>query len=130
MSASRGREVNTAERVPMTIRASTAVRRAPGVAALNSGERRMHRHHAGAEAAPETIDQLRRQGDLRHEHQRLAAICDGRRDHPQIHLGLAAARDPVEQVRGKARQGGEDGGNAMSLMIRQTELTRQRLHGV
>ena len=39
-----------------------------------AAQRRMHDHDAGAEAAPESIDELRRQRDFRHQHQRLAAV--------------------------------------------------------
>jgi hypothetical protein len=61
----------------------------------------MQHHDAGAEAAPEALHQLRRQGDLRHQNQRLAAGGDGRGNDAQVHLGLAAAGDAVQQVRGK-----------------------------
>jgi hypothetical protein len=35
----------------------------------------MQHDHAGAEAAPKALDELRRQGDLGHQHQRLAAAA-------------------------------------------------------
>ena len=97
-----GSGVNTAERVPMTIRAwpLCAARQASRRSAV--GEARVHRDHAGAEAAPEALDQLRRQGDFRHEHQRLAAARDGRGDDAQVDLGLAAAGHAVQQVHAEA----------------------------
>ena len=84
-----------------------AVSRAPGLAALAGGEARMQDDDAAAEAVLETLDQLRRERDLGHQHQRLTrrAACrvlrERGRDGLQIHLGLAAAGDAVEQMRGE-----------------------------
>ncbi|MNM95964.1 hypothetical protein D3C81_1084270 [compost metagenome] len=58
---------------------------------------RMQRMHRDAQAAAEAGQHLRRQPDLRHQHQRLAALLQALADRLQIHLGLAAAGDTVEQ---------------------------------
>ena len=64
---------------------------------------------AVAEARAEQRRHLRRQRDLRHEHQHAAAASPDRVSEPQVDLGLAAAghavqqRD-VERLRGRQRQ--------------------------
>ena len=80
------------------------VRSAPGIAALGPGQPRMHGDHARAEAAPKSLDELRRQRDLGHEDQHLAVGAQRGVDDLQIHLGLAAARDAVEKMRGEAAE--------------------------
>ena len=50
-----------------------------------------------AEAARKTADELRREPDLGHQHQRLPAACQHAIDGGQINLGLAAAGDSVQQ---------------------------------
>ncbi len=84
-----------------------AVCRAPGIAALVVRETRVHNGHTGAEAAAESIEQLRRQGDLGHQNQSLAAGRYGGSDDPQVNLGLAAAGHAVQQVHGEGRKRGE-----------------------
>ena len=61
----------------------------------------MQRHHAGAESAPEALDQLRRERDFRHQHQGLAAAGDRRGDDSQVNLGFAAAGDAVSRCAAK-----------------------------
>ena len=79
----------------------------------------MHGHDARTETLRKAIDQLRRQGDFRHQHQRLAALRNGGRDDTQIHFGLAAAGHAVQEMRGEAvrcpSRFGEDGGDALCL---------------
>ena len=65
----------------------------------------MHRH---AQPYAEALQHLRRQADLRHQHQRLAATCQALGDRLQVDLGLAAARDAIEQQRREAATGGAD----------------------
>ena len=84
-----------------------AMCRAPGIAALVVRKTRVHDGHAGAETAAESIEQLRRQGNLGHQNQSLAAGCYGGSDDAQVHLGLAAAGHAVQQVHGKGRERGE-----------------------
>jgi hypothetical protein len=105
-----------------------AMRRPPGIAALAVRQARMHHHHSGAEAAAEAIDQLRCQGDFGHQHQSLAAIRDRGGNDAQVHFGLAAAGHAVDQVRGKARQGGDYGGNAEFLCLGESHFAGTRLH--
>ena len=67
------------------------------------------------------LHELRRQGDLRHEHQRLAAAGNGGGNDPQIHLGLAAARHAIEQVHAEIRQRGANGFDRLSLRAGERE---------
>ncbi len=59
---------------------------------MQHGERRI-------EARGEARDELRRQRDLGHQHQRLLAARHDRFDRAQVDLGLAAAGDAVQQER-------------------------------
>ena len=56
----------------------------------------LHRQPA-AEGGFEAADHLGRQADLRHQHQRPAALSQRFLDETQKHHGLAAAGDPVQQ---------------------------------
>ena len=114
----------------------TGVRCAPGVAPLHSREARMHGHHARTEAAAEAIDQLRRQGDFRYQHQSLAAPRNGRRDDAQVHLSLAAAGHPVHEMRGESvrrplscPRRRQDGGDALRLRFGERHVAGARLQG-
>jgi hypothetical protein len=53
--------------------------------------------HPATEAAREALDQLRGEGDLGNEEQRLPAVDPGSLGGRQVDLGLAAAGDAVEQ---------------------------------
>ena len=105
----------------------TAVRRAPRVATLTIRQARVHDGNAAAETAAEALDQLRRQGDLRHQDQGLAPGCDGRRDDPQVHLRLAAAGHAVEQMRVEVGQCGENGIDGLILRTAEREPARMDL---
>ena len=48
--------------------------------------------------------ELRRQADLRHEDERLAAALEHASDEVQVDLGFSTSRDPVQQQRGEAAQ--------------------------
>ena len=65
-----GTGANTAERVPMHDARCAAAARAPGRSALAVGERGMQRGDRHREALAEARDELRREPDLRHQHQR------------------------------------------------------------
>ena len=80
----------------------------PGVASLGSRESRVQYCESAVKAPLKSIDELRSQRDFRHQHERLAAAGDCSLDRAQIDLGLAAARDSVEQNRGEARQRSDD----------------------
>ena len=99
-----------------------AVRRAPGIAALAIRQGRVHHRDAAAETAAKALDQLRRQGDFRHQHQRLAAGCDGGGDDPQVHLGFAAAGHAVEQVRAEVGKCSENGCHSLRLRSGEREF--------
>ena len=58
----------------------------------------------GAVAPPEARQGLRRQGDLGHQHQYLAAAAEHIGDGAQVDLGLAAAGNAFKQVRREAVQ--------------------------
>ena len=52
--------------------------------------------------------ELRREADLRHQHQRLLPALEHPRDQAQVDLGLAAAGDAVQQERLEAAERGAD----------------------
>ncbi len=54
-------------------------------------------HGDRAEAPAKTLDGLRREADLRHQHDRLPAVAHHLFDGLDIDLGLAAARHAVDQ---------------------------------
>ena len=58
-----------------------------------------HRHRVAraGEPALEPLDRLRRQGNLRHQHERAPTLRARHRDGLQVDLRLAAAGDPVQQ---------------------------------
>ena len=111
-----------------------AVRSPPGLAALARSEARMQHHDAGAEAPVETLDQLRGKRDLGHQHQRLPrraarfVLCKRRRDGLQIHLGLAAARDAVEEIGREASERCADRLQDVDLRAGEHDVTRPRLN--
>ena len=70
----------------------------PLVAALARRQPRMEQRHAVAEPRREPRDRLGRQPDLRHEHDRALPPLQRRLGGRQVDLGLARARDPVQQV--------------------------------
>ena len=65
--------------------------------ALSGCQRRVPHGHALAQSRPQAPQQLRREGDLGHQHQRRQAALPRHRDGPQVHLALAGSRDPVQQ---------------------------------
>ena len=67
------------------------------VAPLGLGQRGVQHRDALAEACREAAQRLRRQGDLRHEHDRPAAAPERRRAGLEVDLGLAAARRAVQE---------------------------------
>ena len=56
----------------------------------------MHAPHLPGEAADETPHGLRGEGNLRHQHDRLATLLQGLRHRRQIDFGLARAGHPVQ----------------------------------
>ena len=95
-----------------------AARRAPGPQSLDVGQRRVQHRERHGEARRETGDQLRRQRDLRHQHERLLAALHDGVDRAQVDLGLAAARDAVQQERRVAARGGGNRLDRVTLLRR------------
>ena len=69
--------------------------------------------------------ELRRQVDLRHEHERLPAAREHRVGRAQVDLGLAAAGDAVQQDR--ARRGGDASAASIALIAAACALGQRRL---
>ncbi len=80
-------------------RGLAAAGRPPRAQPLRIAERRMQHREWRVEARREPCHQLRRERDLRHQHQRLFAACHDLGDRTQVHLGLAAAGHAVQQER-------------------------------
>ena len=72
-----------------------------------------------AETLLEARRGLRRQSDLRHQHQRLAALTQHFGNDSQVDLRLAAAGDAVQKVRGGTAEGCGDRLDGSSLGRRQ-----------
>ena len=85
-----------------------AARGQPSPHAIAPRERRMQHHHRDAQPGPKSLDHLRREPDLRHQHQGLSTGRDHALDERQIDLGLPAARDTIEQEHVESAQGGLD----------------------
>ena len=73
------------------------------VAALGVGQPRVQDRHGVAEAGAKAADRLRRERDLRHEHDRAQPTLERGRRGLEVDLGLAAAGRPVEQEVAAAR---------------------------
>ena len=95
-----------------------AARRTPGPQSFDVGQRRVQHGERHGEARGETGNQLRRQRDLGHQHQRLLAALHDGVDRAQVDLGLAAARDPVQQERRVAARGGGNRLDRVTLLRR------------
>ena len=84
----------------------------PLVVALARGESRVQDGEAIAEPRPEACHRLRRQADLRHQHDRPLAARQGRLDRGEVDLGLARAGDAVQELLARrprfAVEGGDD----------------------
>ena len=116
MSPRSGTGANTAERVPTHDARMAAEGVAPRAQPLLIGERRMQHRHRGCEALAEAADELRGEPDLRHQHQRAAPGREHRCHELQIHLGLAAAGDPVQHECGEVTERRADRGHRLGLL--------------
>ena len=77
-----------------------ARRREPGRRARHVLQGAVQQRNVGfGKGVAETRFELRREADLRHQHQHLAAFLEHPCDQAQVDLGLAAARDAVEEER-------------------------------
>ena len=65
--------------------------------ALAAGDAGMPGRRLGAEAGLEAVEELRRQGDFRHQDQRLPALPHGFGDRLEINLRLARSGDAFQQ---------------------------------
>ena len=95
---------------------------APGGEAFGVGERGMQHRHRNGETLAETPDELRREPDLRHQHQRALAAAQRSLDRVQIDLGLAAAGDAVQQEGREAPVRGIDGLHRHGLLLAQAPV--------
>ena len=89
--------MKTAERVPITTGARPEAAGPPGLEPRAVCERGVQRDDRRREPCAEARDELRRQRDLGHEHERAAARLEHALDEPQVDLGLAAAGDAVQE---------------------------------
>jgi hypothetical protein len=71
------------------------------------------------EARRETLDQLRRQRDLGHQHEGLPALRNDGLDRAQVHLGLAAAGHAAQQELRVAAERGDDSLDRLLLLGKQ-----------
>ena len=69
----------------------------PLVVALPLPQRRVQQRDGVAEAGLEAADRLGRERDLGHQHDHALPALQRRTRRPQVHLGLARARDAVQQ---------------------------------
>ena len=76
----------------------------PLVEALAHAERAVQERDLAGEASGEALDRLRRQRDLRDEHDRLLPSGEHVGDQPKVDLGLAARGDAVEEEHARAAE--------------------------
>ena len=93
----RGTGAKTAERAPTTTRRLARDDPLALVAPLGLGQARVQDGDAVAEARPEAAEGLRRERDLRDEHDRAAPALERGRAGLEVDLGLAAAGRAGEQ---------------------------------
>ena len=106
----------------------------PLVAPFRVAQRRVENGDPVAEARAEAADRLRRERDLRYEHDRAATALESDLARTQVDLGLAAPGRAVEQERTAAVEGADDADERSLLRSaehRRTRLTAERLarHG-
>ena len=89
--------------------------------ALRAGDPRVHDGDDVAEPRLEPLERLRRQRDLRHEHDCAASCGERVGDRVQVHLGLAGAGHAVQQQTraGAVVQGAQDGVDRDDLLRRE-----------
>ena len=109
MTPRSGTGANTAERVPSTMRAWPLKALAPAGSRSWSVSPECSTATRHGEALAEAADELRREADLRHQHQRPPAAREHALHDMQIDLGLAAAGDAVQNKRGEVAEGGVNG---------------------
>ena len=85
----------------------------------------MQHRERRVEALREARDQLRSEGDLRHEHKGLFATCHDGLDGAQVHLSLATAGNAVQQERGECAPCRRDRVDGSSLLRRRLQPLRR-----
>ncbi len=121
-----------ADRAPTTTLRLAAGDAIALVAALGLPERGVEHRDRGAEPLAEAADGLRRERDLRHEHDRAEPSRECRLACLEIHLGLAApGRSDEQQVRSRRLvEAGDDARDRGALLVGQRGggcLTGERL---
>ncbi len=99
---------------------------APGREALAVAQARMHDRQRRLEPCAKPRNELRRERDLGHEHQRLLAALQDGGDRPQVDLGLAAAGHAIEQVRCEASERSADPLHGLLLRVVQGRAAARR----
>ena len=89
------------------------------VAALGVGQTRVQDRQPVAEARREAAGRLRRQRDLRHQHDRAEPALERRRARLEVDLGLAAAGRSREQEVSAAPERADDAVDRGALLVRQ-----------
>ena len=79
----------------------------------------MQRDDRRGQALAKARDELRRQRDLRHQHERAAARREHALDEVQVHLRLAAAGDTVQEESAEAPERVADRRDRLDLVGRQ-----------
>ena len=97
----------------------------PLVVPLARGERAMEERDAFAESRDEPRDDLRGEGDLRNEDDRAAPAGEGLRREAQVHLGLSAAGDAVQQVAAPGAHPRDDRRDRGGLRRRRRQVLRE-----
>ena len=89
------------------------------VASLGVGQTRVQDREPVAEARREAAGRLRRQRDLRHQHDRAEPALERRRARLEVDLGLAAAGRPREQEVSAAPERADDAVDRGALLVGQ-----------
>ena len=108
----------------MLARPSPALRQAAEPLAV--AQVRVQDRQRRLEPCAKPSDELRRERDLGHEHERLLVALDDRRDGSQVNLGLAAAGHAIEQVRCEAAECVADPLHGLLLCIVQRRTAARR----
>ena len=98
----------------------------PFLVALAGTQPRVQHGHRLAKALVEAADDLRRERDLGHEHDRAAILCQRGRGGAQVDLGLARSGHPVQQPASEAALEQRAAQRLQHAFLRVRELRRPR----
>ena len=98
----------------------------PFLVALAGTQPRVQHGHRLAKTLLEAADDLRRERDLGHEHDRSAILCEGGRGGAQVDLGLARAGHPVQQAPVEAALEQRAAQRLQHALLRVRQLRRPR----